>query len=47
MKLLVSQFNINIDQEGVVKFDGHKVIGATALWCAAGNLVNIEDHLRN
>ncbi|XP_034241275.1 protein fem-1 homolog B isoform X2 [Thrips palmi] len=35
VKLLVSLFHINIDQEGVVKFDGHKVVGATALWCAA------------
>ncbi|XP_026286957.1 protein fem-1 homolog B [Frankliniella occidentalis] len=36
VKLLISRFRINLEQEGVVKFDGYKVEGATALWCASG-----------
>ncbi len=36
VKLLISRFRINLEQEGVVKFDGFKVEGATALWCASG-----------
>ena len=36
VKLLLSKFKINLEQEGIVKFDGYKVEGATALWCAAG-----------
>lgn len=36
VKLLIAQFHIDLEQEGIVKFDGYKVEGATALWCAAG-----------
>ncbi|KAK7116019.1 hypothetical protein V1264_001775 [Littorina saxatilis] len=34
--VLLSNFNVNIEQTGVVKFDGYVIEGATALWCAAG-----------
>lgn len=33
----MNNFKPNIEQECVVKFDGHIVHGATALWCAAGS----------
>lgn len=36
VKLLISRFHIDLEQEGIVNFDGYKVEGATALWCAAG-----------
>ena len=38
IKILLSHFShvIDIEQEGVVKFDGFVIEGATALWCAAG-----------
>ena len=36
--VLLSNFNVEIEQTGTVKFDGYSIEGATALWCAAGNL---------
>ncbi|XP_077989636.1 protein fem-1 homolog B-like [Glandiceps talaboti] len=36
VKLLLEQYNVNIEQEGVVKFNGYVIEGASALWCAAG-----------
>ncbi|XP_076443652.1 protein fem-1 homolog B-like [Babylonia areolata] len=36
VQVLLSNFNVNIEQSGVVKFDGYVIEGATALWCAAG-----------
>merc|ERR1719193_2609691 len=33
---LLDNFNTDVEAEGVVKFDGHMIEGATALWCAAG-----------
>ncbi|KAL1502206.1 hypothetical protein ABEB36_007382 [Hypothenemus hampei] len=35
VQILLSKFNPDIEQEGVVKFDGYVIEGATALWCAA------------
>ena len=29
-------YNTDLESEGTVKFDGHVIDGATALWCAAG-----------
>lgn len=37
VKTILNNFKPNIEQECVVKFDGHIVHGATALWCAAGS----------
>lgn len=36
VKILLSSFKPNLEQEGVVKFDGYVIEGASALWCAAG-----------
>ncbi|KAI9561961.1 Fem-1-like protein B [Daphnia sinensis] len=36
VKMLLSQFKPNIEQEGDVKFDGYLIEGASPLWCAAG-----------
>lgn len=36
IKMLLSKFAINIEQEGDVKFDGYLIEGASALWVAAG-----------
>jgi len=33
---LLDSFETDVEAEGVVKFDGHMIEGATALWCAAG-----------
>lgn len=33
---LLTQFNIDIEQTGTVKFDGYTIEGATALWCSSG-----------
>ena len=33
---LLDSYNTDVEAEGVVKFDGHMIEGATALWCAAG-----------
>lgn len=45
VKMLLSKFNPDLEQEGTVKFDGYVIEGASALWCAAGaghlNLVKI------
>jgi Fem-1 homolog b len=35
--MLLTNFSPNIEKECVIKFDGHLVHGATALWCAAGS----------
>ncbi|XP_060536135.1 protein fem-1 homolog B isoform X2 [Cylas formicarius] len=35
VRMLLTKFNPNIEEEGVVKFDGYVVEGASALWCAA------------
>lgn len=37
VKMLLNNFKPNIEHECTVKFDGHIVQGATALWCAAGS----------
>ena len=34
--VLLSNFNVQIEQTGTVKFDGYSIEGATALWSAAG-----------
>lgn len=36
VKMLLSKFNLDLEQEGIVKFDGYVIEGASALWCAAG-----------
>ena len=36
IKMLLSKFQLNIEQEGDVKFDGYLIEGASALWVAAG-----------
>lgn len=36
VQVLLTNFNVNIEQSGTVKFDGYVIEGATALWCAAG-----------
>lgn len=47
IKMLLSKFRPDLEQEGIVKFDGYVIEGASALWCAAGagkfitNLLNI------
>jgi len=33
---LLTNYNTDVEAEGTVKFDGHMIEGATALWCAAG-----------
>ena len=34
MKILLTEYSADSETEGVVKFDGHVIEGATALWCA-------------
>ncbi|CAF1580476.1 unnamed protein product, partial [Didymodactylos carnosus] len=42
VKLLLKKFNVNVEMEGVMQYDGKTVIGTTALWCAAAsNHLNI------
>lgn len=36
IKMLLSKFKPDIEQEGDVKFDGYLIEGASPLWCAAG-----------
>lgn len=36
VKTLLANFNLNLEQEGTVKFDTFVVEGASALWVAAG-----------
>lgn len=36
VKNLLSEYQADSEKEGIVKFDGHVIEGATALWCAAG-----------
>merc|ERR1719153_1502384 len=36
VKCLLTEYTADTEIEGVVKFDGHVIEGATALWCAAG-----------
>ncbi|XP_043674739.1 protein fem-1 homolog B-like isoform X1 [Vespula pensylvanica] len=36
VKMLIDKFKPDLEQEGIVKFDGYVIDGATALWCAAG-----------
>jgi len=33
---LIEGYSTDLESEGTVKFDGHVIDGATALWCAAG-----------
>lgn len=35
VKIILSKFEPNIEQEGSVKVDNYVIEGATALWCAA------------
>ncbi|KAJ8681326.1 hypothetical protein QAD02_017113 [Eretmocerus hayati] len=37
VKILLEKFNLDLEQEGRVKFDGYIIEGASALWCAAGD----------
>lgn len=36
VNMVVTQYKADLEREGIVKFDGHVIEGATALWCAAG-----------
>lgn len=36
VKVFLSKFNPDIEQEGSVKVDSYVIDGASALWCAAG-----------
>ena len=36
VRMLLTQFKVNVEQVGTVKFDGYVIEGATALWCSAG-----------
>lgn len=36
VEVLLARYSADVESEGVVKFDGHIIEGATALWCAAG-----------
>jgi Fem-1 family protein b len=36
VRMLLTNFAVDIEQVGQVKFDGYVIEGATALWCAAG-----------
>ncbi|XP_041362073.1 protein fem-1 homolog B-like [Gigantopelta aegis] len=36
IQVLLSNFSVDIEQTGTVKFDGYVIEGATALWCASG-----------
>lgn len=36
IKMLLSKFHPDLEKEGIVKFDGYVIEGASALWCAAG-----------
>lgn len=38
VKMLLDKFKLDIEQEGRVKFDGYIIEGASALWCAAGEI---------
>ena len=42
IKMLLSQFKPDIEQEGDVKFDGYLIEGASPLWCAAGIKVHYD-----
>ena len=33
---LIDKYSVDLESEGTVKFDGHLIEGATALWCSAG-----------
>lgn len=35
VRMLLTKFQLNLEEEGVVKFDGYVIDGASALWCAA------------
>ena len=36
VRMLLTYFKVDIEQTGLVRFDGYQIEGATALWCAAG-----------
>nr|CAD7401983.1 unnamed protein product [Timema cristinae] len=36
VKMIVQKFKPDLEQEGIVKFDGYVIEGASSLWCAAG-----------
>lgn len=36
VKVILSRFHPDIEQEGSVKVDSYVIEGASALWCAAG-----------
>ncbi|KAL3285690.1 hypothetical protein HHI36_000221 [Cryptolaemus montrouzieri] len=35
IRMLLSNFDLSLEAEGIVKFDGYVIEGASALWCAA------------
>ena len=40
VKVILSRFRPDIEQEGSVKVDSYVIEGASALWCAAGTVTN-------
>ena len=36
VRMLLTHFDVDIEQTGTVKFDGYTIEGATALWCSSG-----------
>lgn len=35
VRMLLTKFPLYLEEEGIVKFDGYVIDGASALWCAA------------
>lgn len=35
VRMLLAKFQLNLEEEGIVKIDGYVIDGASALWCAA------------
>ena len=46
VQTLLDEFGPDLEAEGTVKFDGHVIEGATALWCAAGETIGAKKCLK-
>nr|CAD7265805.1 unnamed protein product [Timema shepardi] len=47
VKMIVQKFKPDLEQEGIVKFDGYVIEGASSLWCAAAVELNTTRALAN
>lgn len=47
IKVLLSKFSPDIEQEGSVKVDSYIIEGASALWCASGKICSLGDSLKS